>query len=76
MGIHHFFGTKRVILQVGGAHKAEIVEKLVRTPPTEALPATVLKIVKHGALVVDRVAAAKVLDVLEGARCGKRDAAG
>ena len=68
LGVHHMFETKRVILQVGGAHKAEIVERLVNTPPTEALPATVLKLLPHGTLVVDRDAAARVLDALEAAQ--------
>ena len=65
LGVHHIFDAKRVILQVGGAHKAEIVERFVRTAPTEDFPATVLKLVEDGVLVVDRDAAAKVLDLLE-----------
>lgn len=65
VGVHHMFETKLVVLQVGGAHKAEITERLIRTAPTEALPATVLKLVPHGVLVVDRDAAARVIDLLE-----------
>jgi len=65
LGVRHMFDAKRVSLQVGGAHKADIVDRLVRTAPTEALPATVLKLLPHGALVLDRDAAAKALDVLE-----------
>ena len=65
LGVHHIFDTKLVILQVSGAHKAEIVERIIHTPPTEALPATVLKLVPHGVLVTDRDAASRVIDVLE-----------
>ena len=68
LGVHHMFETKLVILQVGGAHKAEIVERIVKTPPTEALPATVLKLVPHGVIVTDRDAAANVIDILERAK--------
>ena len=64
LGVHHMFDAKKVVLQVGGAHKADIVEKLVRTAPTEELPATVLKLLRHGVLIVDRDAASKVLDLL------------
>ena len=64
LGIHHVFDARLVILQVGGAHKAEITEKLIRTAPTEMLPATVLKLIRNGVLVLDRDAATKVLDLL------------
>lgn len=64
LGVHHIFDAGLVILQVGGAHKAEITEKLIKTAPTEMLPATVLKLIKNGVLVVDRDAAANVLNLL------------
>ena len=65
LGVRHMFDAGQVILQVGGSHKAEIVEKIFRTPPTELLPATVLMLVPHGVIVTDREAAARVLDILE-----------
>lgn len=65
LGVHHMFETGLVILQVGGSHKAEIMERVFRTAPTEELPATVLKLVPHGVIVIDRDAAARVLDLLE-----------
>ena len=65
LGIHHMFETGLVILQVGGVHKAEIMEKVFRSAPTEDIPATVLKLVPHGVIVTDRDAAANVLDLLE-----------
>ncbi len=60
------FDAKLVILQVGGAHKADIMERVLRTPPTEGLPATVLKLVDNGVLVIDRDAASKAMDLMEG----------
>lgn len=65
LGVRHMFETKHVVLQIGGAHKAEITERLYRTAPTEELPATVLKLVPHGTVVVDRAAAVNVLDLLD-----------
>ena len=64
LGVHHMFDAGTVILQVGGAHKAEIMEKVFRTPPTEEIPATVLKLLSHGIIVTDRDAAARVTDLL------------
>lgn len=65
LGIHHMFETGLVILQVGGAHKADIMEKVFRSAPTEEIPATVLKLLPHGVIVTDRDAASKVLDIVE-----------
>lgn len=65
LGVHHMFECGCVILQVGGAHKAGIMEKVFRSAPTEEIPATVLKLVPHGVIVTDRDAAANVLDLLE-----------
>ena len=65
LGVKHMFECKRTVLQVSGSHKADITDKLLRTAPTEALPATVLKLLPHGTVVLDRDAAAKCLDLLE-----------
>ena len=65
LGVRHMFDCNHVVLQVGGSHKAEIVERLYRTAPTEELPATVLKLVPHGTVVLDRDAAANILDLLQ-----------
>ncbi|MGN0479025.1 MAG: 6-phosphogluconolactonase [Hominenteromicrobium sp.] len=64
LGIRHLFDCGHVILQAGGAHKADIMERVYRTAPTEEIPATVLKIVPHGTVVLDRDAAAKIMDLL------------
>ncbi len=39
---------------------------LIRTPPTQDLPATVLKLLPHGVVVIDRDAVARVTDLLKG----------
>jgi glucosamine-6-phosphate isomerase len=65
LGIHHMFGAGRVILQVGGQQKADIIEKVYRTPPTEQIPATVMKLLSQGMVVIDRDAASKIMDLLE-----------
>ena len=65
LGVRHMFESRCVILQVSGKHKAEILEKMVLTPPTEKLPATVLKILPHGVLVTERSAAVRVIPILE-----------
>ena len=65
LGVKHMFECKRTVLQVSGSHKADITDKLLRTAPTEVLPATVLKLLPHGTVVLDRDAAAKCLDLLE-----------
>jgi len=65
LGIHHMFHTGKVILQVSGKHKADIMERVFRTAPTEDIPATVLKLLPYGVIVTDRDAAANVLDLLK-----------
>ncbi len=65
LGVHHMFGAGRVILQAGGPHKADIIEKIYRTPPTEQIPATVMKLLPQGMVVLDRDAAFKVMDLLK-----------
>ena len=65
LGIRHMFDCRRTVLQISGRHKAEITEKLLRTAPTEDIPATVLKLLPNGTVVLDRDAAALCLDLLE-----------
>ena len=65
LGVKHMFECKRTVLQVSGSHKADITDKLLRTAPTESIPATVLKLLPHGTVVLDRDAAANCLDLLE-----------
>ena len=58
LGIRHFYESKLVILQAGGSHKKEIIQKTYNTPPTQALPATVMGILPKGVVVLDKEAAA------------------
>ena len=64
LGVHHFFNAHKVVLQVCGAHKADIMYDLYHTAPTEQLPATVLKLLPQGVIVTDRSAAARILDLI------------
>ena len=65
LGMQHIFECKQTVLQISGSHKAAITEKLLRSDPTEDIPATVLKLLPHGTIVLDRDAASKCLDLLE-----------
>lgn len=60
LGIRHLYESGLVILQVGGSHKREIVKRLYETAPTEELPATVMKLLPHGVVVLDQDAAADI----------------
>ena len=65
LGIRHMFECRRTVLQISGSRKAAITEKLLRTAPTEAIPATVLKLLPHGTVVLDRAAAANCMDLFK-----------
>lgn len=65
LGVHHIFETRHVVLQICGVHKQEIVWKLYHTRPTEDLPATALMLMDGAEVLMDRDAAAKVLDLAE-----------
>ncbi len=64
LGVRHMFDAKKVVLQIGGDHKAEIVEKVYRSAPTEKIPATVLKLLPGGVVVLDQDAASRIRDLL------------
>jgi glucosamine-6-phosphate isomerase len=53
MGMLHFKEAKRVVLMVNGARKAEVVDKLVKSEPDEALPASFLKSLEDASLYLD-----------------------
>lgn len=63
LGVRHMFDTGLVILQAGGKHKADIIEKTYRTAPTEEIPSTVLKLLPHGVIVLDKEAASQISDL-------------
>lgn len=60
LGMRHILEAKRVILQAGGAAKADIVNRLYRTKPSPGLPATVMQLLDNGYVVLDRAAASEI----------------
>lgn len=60
IGMRQIFDAKKVMLQVAGASKADIIEKLYRTRPQIAIPASVMSLVHDGIVVIDKAAAAKI----------------
>jgi len=60
LGMRHIFESKKVILQVGGKQKADIVKKIYETRPTIKLPGTVMQLIKHGIVILDSDAASKL----------------
>ena len=64
LGVHHMYEAKTVILQVAGPAKSQIVEKMYRTPPTDKLPGTVLKLLPGGMVILDKAAAQGIMELL------------
>lgn len=60
LGVHHMFEAKSVILQVSGAAKQDIVEKMYQSQPTDQIPGTVLKLLPGGKVILDKAAAARL----------------
>lgn len=58
LGLSDICRTRRLILVVNGTNKAEIVRRFRNSPPTEELPATVLKTAENCTVYVDKEAAA------------------
>lgn len=57
VGIRHMFDTKKVVLQVSGKHKREIMKELYQSGVSEALPASVFRLLPGGIVVADEDAA-------------------
>ncbi|SUY03020.1 glucosamine-6-phosphate deaminase [Blautia producta] len=64
LGVHHMFEAKKVILQVSGKAKQDIVKEMYYTNPTEELPGTVLKLLPGGLVVLDQDAAEGIQNLL------------
>lgn len=60
LGMRHIFETKKVILQVSGRHKQDIVYRLYHTRPTMELPASALMLIDGAEVIMDQDAADKV----------------
>ena len=66
LGIGHIREARRVVLQVSGSHKAQIVRRIYETPATDAVPATVMQLLPQGIVVLDEDAAAQLDTVTRG----------
>lgn len=64
LGVHHLFETKKVLLQVCGAHKQDIMYRLYHTRPTQDLPASALMLMDNAYVIADKLAAGKILDLV------------
>ena len=67
LGIRTIMHTKRIGLVAKGAHKAEMVEKMLKGPVTEDIPASVLQLHPSCTFLLDAEAGRYVAD-MEGAR--------
>lgn len=64
LGVHHIFESKKVVLQVCGAHKQDIMYRLFTTRPSQDLPASALALMEDSVIVTDKAAAEKILELL------------
>jgi glucosamine-6-phosphate isomerase len=63
LGVRHIFDSKKVILQVGGMAKADIVKKVYESKPSFEIPGTVMQLLDNGVVVLDRDAASSLENV-------------
>lgn len=64
LGVRTIMHTKHIILIAKGAHKAEMVEKMLRGPVTEDIPASVLQLHPNCEFLLDAEAAKYVMDLV------------
>jgi glucosamine-6-phosphate deaminase len=60
LGIRTIMHARRIILVAKGAHKAEMVERMIRGPVTEDIPASVLQLHPDCEFLLDAEAARKL----------------
>ena len=63
LGIRTIMHARRVILVAKGTHKAEMVEKMLKGPVTESIPASVLQLHPNCTFLLDAEAAKYVRDM-------------
>ena len=63
LGIRTIMHARRIVLIAKGAHKAEVVKKMLKEPVTEDLPASVLQLHPNCEFLLDADAAALVRDM-------------
>lgn len=64
LGVRHIFETKKVVLQVCGAHKQDIMYQLFTTRPSQDLPASALSLMEGSMIIMDKDAAGKIEELL------------
>lgn len=64
IGIREISGAKRTVLAVNSAHKSEILKKIVESPVTNAIPATIVKQLDNSVIACDLEAASLLEDSL------------
>lgn len=64
LGVRHMFESKLVVLQVFGAKKREIVEKMYRMAPSNEVPGSILKLLPGGLVILDSAAAEGIQDLI------------
>jgi glucosamine-6-phosphate deaminase len=57
IGIGTILEARRILLIASGKAKADAVERALRGPATEALPASALQLHKHATVLIDEAAA-------------------
>ncbi len=60
IGLGDICRTRRLVLVINGERKAAITKRLYDSPPTEEIPATVLKTVENCAILCDKEAASQL----------------
>ncbi len=69
LGVRTIMHTKRIILIAKGAHKAEMVEKMLKGPVTEDIPASVLQLHPNCTFLLDAAAGRLVADMEDARLC-------
>lgn len=65
LGIGHMFQTRKVVLQVAGEAKREVVQKMYALAPTADFPGTVMQLLPGALVVLDEAAAADIQTLLK-----------
>jgi 6-phosphogluconolactonase/glucosamine-6-phosphate isomerase/deaminase len=60
VGLKHMLEAKEVIIMATGSSKAEVIQKISKSEPTEALPATFIHLHSNGHFYLDKDAAALI----------------
>lgn len=63
LGVRTIMHARRIVLIAKGAHKAEIVQKMLKEPVTEDIPASVLQLHPNCEFLLDAAAAKYVTDL-------------